>query len=76
MHGCFASGLRKRGLPSSPVCDDMQQPPGVFHMVRVAGGDGFPGVPGRVGCRNTEGGGQPVLAVGPVVSQCLAGPFA
>jgi len=22
--------------------------------IRVARGDGFPGVPGRVGCRNTE----------------------
>ena len=48
----------------------------MVHVIRVARGDGFPGVPGRVGCRNTERTQQPVLAVGPVVGQGLAGPLA
>ena len=26
----------------------------MFHVVRIAGGYGLPGVPGRVGCRNTK----------------------
>ena len=39
-------------------------------------GDQLPGVPGRVGCRNTEGPQQPFLAVGAVVGQGLAGPLA
>ena len=59
-----------------PVGDGVQQPPGVVHVVRVARRDGLPGVAGRVGCRNTERPQQPVLAVGPVVGQRLAGPLA
>ena len=69
-------GLRQRGLPSEPVGDHVQQSPGVFHVVRVGRGDGFPGVPGRVGCRNAERPQQPFLAVGAVVGQGLAGPLA
>jgi len=48
----------------------------VFHVIWVAGADRFPGVPSRVGCRNTEGGHEPVLPVGAVVGQRLAGPLA
>src|SRR6185312_8068594 len=44
-------------------------------MILVSRRYGFPGVPGRVGCRNTEGPQQPVLAVGAVVGQRLAGPL-
>ena len=71
-----APGLVECGLPSEPVSDGVQQPPGVVQVIRVGRGDGFPGVPGRVGCRNTEGPQQPVLAVGAVVGQGLAGPLA
>ena len=53
----------------------MQHPPGVVHVILVRGSNQFPGVPGRVGCRNTEGPQQPLLAVGPVVGQGLAGPL-
>ena len=71
-----SSGFGECGLPSDAVGDDVQQPPGVVHVVGVGRGDGFPGVPGRVGCRNTERRQQPVLAVGAVVGQGLAGPLA
>jgi hypothetical protein len=54
----------------------MQKPPRVVHVIRVGGCDGFPGVPGRVGYRNTEGREEPFLAVGAVVGEGLAGPFA
>ena len=47
----------------------------MLHLVGVTGGDRFPGVPAGVGCRNTERGQQPVLAVGAVVGQRLAGPL-
>ena len=63
-------------MPSGAVSDGMEQPPGVVHVVGVGWGDRFPGVAGRVGCRNTERPQQPVLAVGAVVGQCLAGPLA
>ena len=46
------------------------------HVVGVTGRDRFPGVPAWVGCRNPERGHQPVLAVGPMVGEGLAGPFA
>src|SRR6185312_5781962 len=45
-------------------------------MILVSRRDGFPGVPGGVGCRNTEGAQEPVLTVGAVVGQGLAGPLA
>ena len=48
----------------------------MLHVVRVGGRDGFPGVPGRVSCRNTEGRQQPVPAVGAVVGEGLSGPLA
>jgi hypothetical protein len=48
----------------------------VVHVILVRGGNEFPGVPGGVGCRNAEGPQQPVFAVGAVVGQGLAGPFA
>ena len=71
-----SSGLVERLLPADPVGDDVQQPLCGGHVVVVAGGDGFPGVAGRVGCRKAEGLGQPVLAVGAVVGEGLAGPLA
>ena len=63
-------------MPSGSVGDGMQQPPGVVHVVRVTRRHGFPGVPGRVSCRNTERAQQPILAVGAVVSQGLTRPLA
>ena len=48
----------------------------MFHVVGVAGGDGFPGVAGGVGGGFAEGGQEPVLAVGAVVGERLTGPFA
>jgi hypothetical protein len=63
-------------LPSGSVSNGVQQPPGVVHVIRVGRGDGFPGLPGRVGCRNTEGLQEPVFPVGAVVGQGLAGPLA
>jgi hypothetical protein len=71
-----ASGLSKRGLPSGTVGDRVQHPPGVIQVLRVAWGDGFPGIAGRVSCRNTERPQQPVLPVGAVIGQRLAGPLA
>ncbi len=58
------------------VGDDVQEAPGLFHVVGVAGADGFPGVAGRVGIGLAEGVQEPVLAVGAVVGQRLAGPLA
>ena len=40
-------------------------------MIRIGRCDGFPGVPGRVGCRNTEGAQEPFLTIGAVVGQGL-----
>jgi len=54
----------------------MEQTPGMVQMIRIGRCDGFPGVPGGIGCRNTEGAQQPFLAVGAVVGQGLAGPLA
>ena len=48
----------------------------MVQMILVSRRYGFPGVPGRVGCRNTEGPQQPFLTVGAVVGQGLAGPLA
>jgi hypothetical protein len=48
----------------------------MVEMILVGRRHGFPGVPGRVGCRNTEHPQQPVLPVGAVVGQRLAGPLA
>jgi hypothetical protein len=44
-------------------------------VVRVAGPDRFPCVPGRAGCRKSEHAGEPGLAVGAVVGQGLAAPL-
>ena len=63
-------------MPALTVGDDVEQAPGVFHVVRVAGHDRFPGVAGRVGGDLAEGGQKPVPAVGAVVGQRLARPFA
>ncbi len=71
-----SSCLCKRGLPLDAVCDDVQEPLAVGHVVRVAGLDRFPAVPGRVGCRNPERAGDPCPPVGAVVGQGLAGPLA
>src|SRR6516162_7303943 len=70
------SGLGECGLPSGTVGDSMQQPPRVIHMVRIARHDQLPGMTGRVGCRNTERGKEPLLPVGAVVGQRLARPLA
>ena len=62
-------------MPVLAVGDDVQEAPGVFHVVGVAGCDGFPGVAGWVGGCLAEGGQEPGFAVGPVVGQGFAGPF-
>lgn len=62
---CFC----ERGLPPGTVSDHMQEPPGVFHVARVARVDGFPGVAGRASCRNIKHRHEPVLPVRPVVGQ-------
>ena len=54
----------------------MQQTSGVVQVIRIGRCDGFPGVPGGIGCRNTERPQQPFLTVGTVVGQRLAGPLA
>ena len=54
----------------------MQHPLRVVQVVRVAGRNGFPGVAGRVSCRKAERLQEPLLAVGAVVGQGLAGPLA
>jgi hypothetical protein len=59
-----------------PVRDDVQQSLCVGHVVGVAGGDGFPRVAGGVRCREAEGGQKPVAAVGAVIGERLARPFA
>ena len=38
----------------------------MVQVVRVGRGDGFPGISGRVGCRNTKHGQQPLFPVGTV----------
>ena len=73
---CSAPGQFEGGLPLDAVGDDVQEPLPVGHVVRVAGLDRLPGVPGRVSCREPERAGQPGPPVGPVVGQGLAGPLA
>jgi len=48
----------------------------MVHVVGVARRDRFPGVPGRVSCRNTERGQQPLFPVGTMIGQRLARPLA
>ncbi len=69
-------GFGECDVPALPVGDDVQEPLGGWHVVGVAGGDGFPGVAGWVGGGDAEGGQEPLLAVGSVVGEGLAGPFA
>ena len=45
-------------------------------MILVSRRYGFPGVPGRISCRNTERPKEPFLAISAVVGQGLAGPLA
>src|SRR5690242_10007933 len=45
-------------------------------MILVSRRYGFPGVPGRISCRNTECPKEPFLAISAVVGQGLAGPLA
>ena len=63
-------------MPSLAVGDDVQQSLAVGHVVGITGGDGCPGIPGGVVGRDTERGQEPGLAVGAVVGEGLAGPFA
>jgi hypothetical protein len=63
-------------MPALPVGDDMKQPLGGWHVVEVAGGDGLPGVAAGVGIGDAEGFQEPLLAVGAMVGEGLAGPFA
>ena len=63
-------------MPALPVGDDVQHSLGGGHVVGVTGGDGFPGVAGRVGVGDAEGFQEPCLAVGAVVGERLAGPLA
>ena len=46
------------------------------HVVGVAGGDGLPGVAGRVGVGDAERFQEPGFAVGAMIGQGLAGPLA
>ncbi len=62
-------------MPFAAVGEDVQEPLGGWHVVGVAGYDGFPLVAGRVGCGEAEGFQEPGLAVGEVVGEGLAGPF-
>jgi len=52
--GGSAPGQVQGGLPLDAIGDNMQQSLAVGHVVRVAGLDRFPAVPGRVGCRKPE----------------------
>ena len=64
-------------MPALAFGDDVQEPLGGWHVVGVAGGDRFPGVAGRVvGVGEPEGLQEPGFAVGAVVGQRLARPFA
>ncbi len=63
-------------MPVLAVGDDVQEAPGVFHVVGVAGCDGFPGVASWVNGCLTEGGQEPGFAVGAVVGEGFARPFA
>ena len=54
----------------------MQQSLAGGHVVRVARRDRLPAIPAGVGCRKAEHAGEPGLAVGSVVGEGLAGPFA
>src|ERR1019366_1001815 len=74
--GGSSAGLVEGGLPLDAVGDDVQESLAGWHVVGVAGFDGFPGVAGGVGCRKSEHPGEPGPAVGAVVGQGLAGPFA
>ena len=59
-----------------PVGDGVQEAPGGWQVVVVAGLDGFPPVVGGVGCRKIEHLHEPGFAVAAVVGEGLAGPFA
>jgi len=63
-------------MPSLAVGDDMKEPLSGRHVVEVTRGNRLPRVPAWVSCRKTEGLQKPVLAVGPVVGEGLAGPLA
>jgi hypothetical protein len=71
-----SSGLVECLLPADAVGDHVEQSARDGHVILVARGDRFPGVAGRVGCRKAERFRQPVLAVGTVVGEGLAGPLA
>ncbi len=58
------------------MIQDVQELAGRCHGVAVGRGDAFPPVPGGVNCRKIEHGDEPGFAVGAVVGQGLAGPFA
>src|ERR1035441_563026 len=73
--GGSSAALVEGGLPLDAVGDDVQEPLAGWHVVGVAGFDGFPGVPAGVGCRKSEHPGEPRLAVCPVVGEGLAGPL-
>jgi hypothetical protein len=63
-------------VPVLAVGDDVEEAAAVFHVVGVAGVDGFPAVAGRVNGGLPEGLQEPVAPVCAVVGECLAGPFA
>ena len=63
------------GLPSDAVGEDVQEPSAMRHEVLISGGDGFPAVPVFVG-GEVEHGQEPGFAVGAVVGEGFAGPFA
>src|ERR1700760_651308 len=73
---CAAPGFCEGGVPVLAVGDDVEEAAGVFHVVGVVGGDGFPGVLAGVGGGLAEGFEEPLTAVGAVVGEGFAGPFA
>jgi hypothetical protein len=54
----------------------MKHPPRVIQVIRVTRGHDLPGIAGGVSCRKTERLQEPLLAIGAMVGQRLAGPLA
>ncbi len=70
------SGFGDGSLPVGSVLEDVQQPLDTRHVVGVGRGDPLPLVGRAPTCRKIEHGHQPDLAVGAVLGECLAEPFA
>jgi len=70
------SGSGEGGLPAGAVGEDVQEPSGGWHVVGVGGADPFPAVALVIDGGQSEHGQEPGFAVGAVVGEGLAGPFA